>query len=76
MELKYKAKKDKLVYKVWTAIPPTNIIFLVQTNAPGVTFSGAEKSPRKELEFFLLPASPEKTDGWRRLVPKSVTRNR
>ena len=67
----YKSKKDMLVYKVWTAIPPTNIIFLVQTNAPGVTFSGAEKTPRKELEFLLLPNFSEKTDGWRRLIQKS-----
>ena len=72
-QITYKAKKDTLVYKVWAAIPPTNIIFLVQTNAPGVTFSDSEKSTRKEIEFYLCPEYPEKTDGWRRLVPKSVS---
>ena len=68
----YKAKKDMLVYKVWASIPPTNIIFLVQTNAPGVIFSDSQKTTRKEIEFYLYPAYPEKTDGWRRLVPKAV----
>ena len=43
----YKAKKNKLVYKVWTAIAPTNIIFLVQTNAPGVTSSFLKKASEK-----------------------------
>ncbi len=69
--IKYKAKKDILVYKVWTAIPPTNIIFLVQTNAPGVNFSSEKKEQRNEIEFFLLPDSAEKNDGWKRLIHKS-----
>ena len=67
----YKAKKDMLVYKVWTAIPPTNIIFLVHTNALDVTFSGTKKTAGKEFEFIFLPASSDKTDGWRWLIPKS-----
>ena len=64
----YKAKNDMLIYKVWTAIPPTNIIFLVQTNAPEVTFSGSETTTRKEVEYYLCPAYPERTDGWQRLI--------
>jgi hypothetical protein len=62
-QVKYKAKKDILVYKVWTAIPPTNIVFLVSTNAPALT-------PLHPLEFNLIPAGKQDDTGWQKLINK------
>ena len=61
----YKAKKNMLVYKVWVSVPLTNIVFLVQTNAQGVTFSNAEIPSQKEINFLLMPDDSKKSNGWK-----------
>ena len=70
IKYKYNEKnmKDKLLYKLWEQMPATKVLYLIPPTASNESVS-AVFDGKHLLGIELKEKNPEKTEGWRELIP-------
>jgi len=71
--IKYKAKKDRLTYKLWKQMPESKVVYLINPDNSYNQPSGFSPCNRHILGLELKSTEPSGTAGWQILLPVILT---